>query len=112
MEKSLALLYGKDKSGKSFLAIGWALCIAAGIAWLGRKVKRGHVVYVVAEGADGAYARVTAWRKRNGVEEKDCQIRFVDHSLNIRSPRQSGPGLRRQERVYGPLLNSVGYAQP
>ena len=42
---SLAVLYGAPKVGKSFLALDWALCTAAGKPWLGRKVPKGDVVF-------------------------------------------------------------------
>ena len=47
----------KDKSGKSFLALAWALCIASGKRWLDREVETGPVVYVAAEGVSGVWTR-------------------------------------------------------
>lgn len=37
---------GKDKSGKSFLAINLGVCVATGSKWLGRNCKQGKVVYL------------------------------------------------------------------
>jgi hypothetical protein len=64
----LALLYGKEASGKSFLALDFGLSVAAGMDWHGRKVKQGPVVYVAAEGNTGIYARAEAWSEAHGVE--------------------------------------------
>lgn len=68
---SLAWLYGKRGSGKSFIAIDWACCIDAGLPWIGRPVRQGPVLYVIAEGVSGLPGRVRAWedkaRMRTGV---------------------------------------------
>ncbi|MEX1078491.1 MAG: AAA family ATPase [Homoserinimonas sp.] len=58
---TLALLVGPSGLGKSFLALAWALCIASGRDWLGRKVRKGRALYVAAEGDDGLHKRVLAW---------------------------------------------------
>ncbi|MFE2428434.1 AAA family ATPase [Streptomyces sp. NPDC059373] len=63
---SLAWLYGKPGSGKSFLALDWAGCIANGMPWHVREVAGGPVVYVVAEGASGIRKRVRAWETAFG----------------------------------------------
>jgi RecA-family ATPase len=62
----LAVLYGAPKLGKSFLALDWALSVAAGRRWLGRNVRQGDVVYVYAEGVSGLKARVAAWAAEHG----------------------------------------------
>jgi len=59
---ALAELYGKFAVGKSFLALDWALSVAAGVPWLGRPVKLGGAVYVSAEGGAGLKKRIAAWR--------------------------------------------------
>jgi putative DNA primase/helicase len=66
---ALAILYGPSGSGKSFAALDWALSVATGSDWQGRKVKKGPVVYVAAEGRTGIVRRVAAWRKHNGLEK-------------------------------------------
>ena len=58
---SLAWLYGKPGSGKSFVALDIACCVAAGSRWHGRDVQQGPVLYVAAEGAGGLDPRVQAW---------------------------------------------------
>jgi hypothetical protein len=61
----LALLYGPPGVGKSFLALDWSLCIAAGLGWHGLKVKKGLVIYVAGEGHAGLRIRVPAWKQLN-----------------------------------------------
>lgn len=63
---SLAWLYGKPGSGKSFLALDWAGCVAGGLPWNLREVTRGPVLYLVAEGSRGIRRRVRAWEQMTG----------------------------------------------
>ena len=59
---ALAPVYGRRKSGKTFLSIDAGLCIATGIEWHGRKVKMGRVLHIVGEGnIGGVKNRVEAW---------------------------------------------------
>lgn len=63
---SCAWLIGEPGSGKSFVAIDLAAHVGRGEAWHGRTVRRGRVVYVVAEGARGMRLRVDAWEREYG----------------------------------------------
>ncbi len=60
---SLAWLYGKPGSAKSFVALDWAGCIGNGLPWQFRGVSAGPVLYLVAEGASGIRKRVRAWEE-------------------------------------------------
>lgn len=73
--RSVALLAGPWSSGKTFLALDWALCVASGKPWQGREVhtstfthngktQPSHlaVLYVAAEGVYGIKQRVAAWQ--------------------------------------------------
>ena len=62
---SLAVLYGPPKAYKSFVALDWALSVATGSWWQGRRVEPCHVLYVAAEGVSGLWARVDAWMGHN-----------------------------------------------
>ncbi|MFD9225242.1 AAA family ATPase [Streptomyces sp. NPDC060064] len=64
---SLAWIYGKPGSGKSFVGIDWAGCVANGLPWALREVSRGTVLYLVAEGTSGIRRRVRAWERNTGV---------------------------------------------
>ncbi len=72
---ALVILYGPPAEGKSFTALDWALSVATGRAWVGRSVKKGPVIYVVAEGGVGIRKRVKAWQKVTG--EKQIDQAFV-----------------------------------
>lgn len=63
---TLALLYGKPKSYKSFLALDWALSIAGCRPWGDRATAQGPVIYVAAEGLAGLGKRIQAWEQAYG----------------------------------------------
>jgi hypothetical protein len=58
---TVALLYGKWGTCKSFIAIDWAASVATGRAWQARRTEQRRVLYIAAEGAFGMAARVDAW---------------------------------------------------
>jgi hypothetical protein len=60
-----SIIGGPSQSGKSFLAIHIALCIAYGIAFFGWNVKQGLVIYQAGEGARGVKKRLRAWRNHH-----------------------------------------------
>jgi RecA-family ATPase len=64
---SLALLYGRAGSGKSFVATDLGLSVATGSWWHGHPVDTSgvEVLYVVAEGAAGTVKRLDAWKHLN-----------------------------------------------
>lgn len=70
-DKSHISVFGDSGAGKSFLVIDWALSIAAGREWNGRKVSQGGVVYLNGEGFDGWRRRVAAWVKHNKVKRSE-----------------------------------------
>src|SRR5579884_3268362 len=63
---SLAVLAGPPGSFKSYLALDWALSIAAAVRWCGRPPMAGLVVYVAGEGYQGLGQRIAAWEKAHG----------------------------------------------
>lgn len=69
-EKSLALMYGKFESYKSFLALDLALTLAAGVEGWGSEARAPiPVVYAPSEGQVGlALQRKPAWRFSHGIE--------------------------------------------
>jgi hypothetical protein len=62
-ETALSLIWGKSGSMKSFVAIDMGLHIVCDLDWHGHKVKRGAVVFVAAEGAQGLRRRAMGWIK-------------------------------------------------
>lgn len=65
---SFCVLFGDPESGKSFMAMDWACCIATGTEWKGKKVRQGPVLYINGEGHNGVNRRLTAWAIANKVD--------------------------------------------
>lgn len=86
-EDSIAYLYGPSGRWKSFVAIDWALCIAAGRTWLGRETKRGRVIYVAAEGARGIKKRIRAWKLHHHYTGS-IDLRLVPQPVNLMDAEQ------------------------
>jgi DNA-binding MarR family transcriptional regulator len=80
-----SVLFGPSGTGKSFLALDWSLCVAAGLAWYGRQACEGGVLYVAAEGVAGLYPRVAAWLDARNQSPPDA-IRFVPAAINLLYP--------------------------
>jgi len=59
---SFGVLFGPKGVGKTFVGLSMAHAISEGQRWLGRRVRRGSVVYVMAgEGVSGLKSRLEAW---------------------------------------------------
>lgn len=72
--ESLCSTYGASGSYKSFLAISWSCHVATGMAWGGRRVSKGAVIYIAGEGSMGVKRRVKAWEITYGKEVTDLCI--------------------------------------
>jgi len=59
--RGVAVIYGKARSFKSFLAIDLGLAVAGGVDWAGRKTKQAAVVYIAAEAPAGVRKRIAGW---------------------------------------------------
>jgi hypothetical protein len=63
------ILFGPSNAGKTAVALSMSEAIASGTPWGGRKVERGLVFYLAAEGGSGVRRRVAALLQEN--KEKD-----------------------------------------
>jgi predicted ATP-dependent serine protease len=89
--RTVIVVAGPFGTGKSFLSLAWALSIATGTPWLGRKVEHpGPVLYVASEGAYGLDARVTAWERHNDRAVTDDELLVVPFPINLRDGREAG----------------------
>ena len=87
---TLALLYGRRGSYKSFLALDWALHIAYGNRWHSQAVTYGPVLYVCAEGSHGLGQRIDAWKAHHGVINDTERLAVLPEAVNLLSPSASG----------------------
>lgn len=84
---TLAQLSGAPGSYKSFVSVGLACAVAAGVPFEGHRVPRaGHVVYVAPEGSNGLRARVLAWCESNRVPV----VQVARHLHVLREPLALG----------------------
>lgn len=67
-QHGLTVIFGKPKSGKSFVAIDLAAAIATGRDWHGHPVQQGKVIYIAGEGRFGMRARFAAWAEHSGAD--------------------------------------------
>lgn len=85
----LAVLYGKPKDGKTYLALDLMLSVAAGLPWAGRAVREGLVVYVPADDTNKLDERILAWAGSRGVPVPDQDhFRLLDDPVNLTEPRE------------------------
>lgn len=57
---ALVMLAGPSYSYKSFLLLGWLVCLAIGRPWFGREVVESKVGYALGEGKSGLMKRIAA----------------------------------------------------
>ena len=87
--RGLNVLFGASQVGKSFLAPDWSLSLTAGIPWLGHRVDKGRVLYVLAEDDPFWIDRVDAWCQDHGGPDIS-EIRFIAEPVNLyRAPAHS-----------------------
>lgn len=85
---TVAHLYGKWGSGKSFIALDWAACVATGKPWQGRAVEQCRVLYVAAEGAGGYDARAAAWETGWQKKIDDDAMTWLPDPVNLTKPTE------------------------
>jgi RecA-family ATPase len=91
---SVAVLFGPSGGGKSLIALDWALHVASGRSWWGRRTAQGTVLYVVAEGARGTKFRYEAWCEYHDIPEvNDIYWLTVPANLLISGEREALFGL-------------------
>ncbi|MGI4846834.1 MAG: AAA family ATPase [Janthinobacterium lividum] len=79
----LCVLFGDSGSGKTFFALDLVGCIARGHDWRGRRVRKGRVVYICAEGAGGFRNRMDAYAQHNGIDLADLDIGVIPSAPNL-----------------------------
>jgi len=83
-EKEVGFFWGPSNCGKTFVALDWALSVAAGVPWLGvYDVIQGPVVYCCGEGAPSLQKRIDAWlAKHNRYDVPGAY--FITQALPLR----------------------------
>lgn len=77
------MVVGASGSGKTFVVLDWALCVATGKKWCGREVKQGPVIYVCGEGKHGIPRRTGAWFHKHGITPQRGQFHLTTQRVEI-----------------------------
>lgn len=102
-----SVLAGPSQSGKSFLAIDMAMCIATGKPFFGRKIMTpGLVIYQAGEGGRGIKKRFRAWRQHFGIKKgQRVPVYILQSKVDIHSADGDTAKLIAEiqgiERLYG-----------
>lgn len=82
-DKGTSVFFGDGGCGKSAVVLSMMLHKAYGLDWFGpRKVKKGLVVWVAAEGEDEIYPRASAWLLHHGIQEEP-NILYIDEVVPL-----------------------------
>lgn len=80
---SLGVLFGGSGTFKSFIALDAALHVAHGLKWLGKKTRKGPIIFVAAEGGAGLWRRIEAWHKQRGLDWRGIEFYVVPVAVAI-----------------------------
>src|SRR5215472_4038302 len=93
----LANLYAAPETGKTFLALDWALCLSTGTQWLTHAVRPARVLYVYTENPRGLPKRLEAWFAEHGEHLRPlaaANFRVVTKRVNLRDGRERAHFIR------------------
>jgi len=82
-EDSLIGMFGPPKTGKSFVTIDMACCVATGKDWHEKKTKQGLVLYLAGEGHRGLSRRLLGWEQVNNTPLKDSKLHYSERGVQI-----------------------------
>jgi RecA-family ATPase len=101
----LMLIYGAPGSFKSFLALDWAMSIAAGRNWLGAATRQARTVYIMGEGLRGLRARAMGWATSAGAAGAAIRdVQFVPSAIGIIDGGVDVKFVKRQLREWQPAF--------
>ena len=90
----IALLYGHPGSAKTFVALDFAFHVALGWTWNNRRVRKGLVVYVGAEGTIGIRNRMAAFRLHHGFgDDFAMPLVLIPTPIDMQAPAADTPRL-------------------
>jgi hypothetical protein len=95
-QDALVMLVGPPGSFKSFLAIDWALSLAAGIPWNDRATKPSRVLYALGEGKASLLKRIQAWIHYNQLPEEQLRLLNANFRITFNVPQLAVPRETKQ----------------
>lgn len=86
----LAVIYGESGCGKTFMALDLVFSIARGFNWQNNRTKKGRVVYICAEGANGFRRRLLAYGLHHNVNLNEIDnFDVIGDAPNFMSPQDA-----------------------
>jgi hypothetical protein len=80
---AISVVYGASGCGKTFIALDLAAHVALGWKWRERKLKKGTVVYLAAEGGLGIEERLTAFRLHFDVDVVGVPMHVIAEPIDL-----------------------------
>ncbi len=80
---SIGMLFGGSGTFKSFIAVDLACHIVHGLSWLGRRSRKGAVIYLAAEGGTGLWSRICAWHQARRLSYEQVPFYVVPVALDL-----------------------------
>jgi hypothetical protein len=81
---AFSVFYGDSNSGKTFVCLDMSFHVSTGVAWQGRAVKRGLVIYLAAEGGKRIRRRLAALKKHYA-DAPDPMFALIRYPIDLRS---------------------------
>jgi len=94
---SFAMLYAESGVGKTFVVLSWCFCIAGGLPWLGRGLKKGPAIYIAAEGVGGLAKRLRALTEHYDLDDPPPDLYVIEQSVNLLSPMSMAEAITAAE---------------
>lgn len=82
-QADLIVLFGASGAGKSFVALDMGAAIARGVTWRGKRVRKGRVVIIAAEGGGGFAKRLQAYCQHHMILPSDLDIGIVNATPSL-----------------------------
>src|SRR3984885_13755875 len=89
--RGLGLVFGKQGSFKSFVAMGLALAVMLGEPWAGKGVEKGNILYLAAEGGPGMAKRIAPHKAKHKIPRG--QFALVSTTPNLGAGEGDLPAL-------------------
>lgn len=98
-DDGLICITGEPGTGKTFLALDLAACLATGLPFMGKAVKPTQVLYITPEGRSGLDLRVKAWEKVHSLSVPDDRMAFCTQSLLLNTDDDHKALMRALEEI-------------
>jgi len=85
-EASIVEIFGETNTGKTFLGIELAACVASGIPFFGHAVTQGGVLYIANEGSVDIINRLKVWQQARGIKQRAPLFRS-DTPIELINPK-------------------------